>query len=133
MLIIIAVTAPLYAGDPLNMNPFKRLKPPSTEMWLGTDDLGRDVFARTMFGARISLIVGITAAVCAVLCGLLIGVVAGYVRRFDNVMRVTDGLMSITTILLAIALISLTGPGIGILIVAMLFPKRQVLRAWFDR
>lgn len=124
LLIILALAAPLYAGDPVNMDPFKRLQPPSAEMWFGTDNLGRDVFARTIFGARISLVVGLISAACAALAGLLIGVIAGYSRSFDNVvMRVMDGLMSIPTILLAIALISLTGPGIGILITAIAIPE----------
>ncbi|MER8724844.1 ABC transporter permease [Mesorhizobium sp. M1027] len=124
LLIVLALAAPLYAGDPLNMDPFKRLQPPSAEMWFGTDNLGRDVFARTMFGARISLLVGLTAAAGATLGGLLIGVLAGFNRIFDNiVMRVMDGLMSIPTILLAIALISLTAHGIGILIVAITIPQ----------
>ncbi|MCF6115231.1 MAG: ABC transporter permease [Mesorhizobium sp.] len=124
LLIILALAAPLYAGDPLNMDPFKRLQPPSAEMWFGTDNLGRDVFTRTIYGARISLLVGLAAAAGAALGGLLIGVIAGYVRGFDNIaMRVMDGLMSIPTILLAIALISLTGPGIGILIVAIAIPE----------
>ncbi|MER9128116.1 ABC transporter permease [Mesorhizobium sp. M0959] len=124
LLIILALAAPLYAGDPVNMDPFKRLQPPSAEMWFGSDNLGRDVFARTIFGARISLLVGLLSAASAALAGLLIGVVAGYSRSFDNVvMRVMDGLMSIPTILLAIALISLTGPGIGILIVAIAIPE----------
>ncbi|MER9254446.1 ABC transporter permease [Mesorhizobium sp. M0598] len=124
LLIILALVAPLYAGDPVTMDPFKRLQPPSAEIWFGTDNLGRDVFARTIFGARISLIVGLLSAACAALAGLLIGIIAGYSRSFDNVvMRVMDGLMSIPTILLAIALISLTGPGIGILIVAITIPE----------
>ncbi|UVK49980.1 ABC transporter permease (plasmid) [Mesorhizobium sp. AR02] len=124
LLIILALAAPLYAGDPVNMDPFKRLQPPSAEMWLGSDNLGRDVFARTIFGARISLMVGLLSAACAALAGALIGVIAGYSRSFDNiVMRVMDGLMSIPTILLAIALISLTGPGIAILIVAIAIPE----------
>ncbi|MES0200724.1 ABC transporter permease [Mesorhizobium sp. M0011] len=124
LLIILALAAPLYAGDPVNMDPFKRLQPSSAEMWFGSDNLGRDVFARTIFGARISLRVGLMSAVCAALGGLLIGVIAGYSRCFDNVvMRVMDGLMSIPTILLAIALISLTGPAIGILIVAIAIPE----------
>lgn len=122
--IVLALAAPLYAGDPVNMDPYTRLQPPSAEMWFGTDNLGRDVFARTIFGARISLIVGLISAACATLAGLLIGVVAGYVRSFDNViMRLMDALMSIPTILLAIALIALTGPGIGILIVAITIPQ----------
>ncbi|MER9151838.1 ABC transporter permease [Mesorhizobium opportunistum] len=124
LLIILALAAPLYAGDPVNMDPFKRLQPSSAEMWFGSDNLGRDVFARTIFGARVSLLVGLLSAATAALAGLLIGVVAGYSRSFDNVvMRVMDGLMSIPTILLAIALISLTGPGIGILIVAIAIPE----------
>ncbi|MER8868155.1 ABC transporter permease [Mesorhizobium sp. M0751] len=124
LLIILALLAPHYAGDPVNMDPFKRLQPPSAEMWFGSDNLGRDVFARTIFGARISLMVGLLSAACAALAGLLIGVVAGYSRGFDNIiMRVMDGLMSIPTVLLAIALISLTGPGIGILIVAIAIPE----------
>lgn len=124
LLIILAFAAPLYAGDPVLIDPFKRLQPPSAEMWFGSDNLGRDVFARTICGARISLMVGLISAACAALAGLLIGVVAGYSRSFDNVvMRVMDGLMSIPTILLAIALISLTGPGIGILIVAIAIPE----------
>ncbi|RWQ46228.1 ABC transporter permease [Mesorhizobium sp.] len=124
LLIVLALAAPLYAGDPVNMDPFKRLQPPSAEIWFGNDNLGRDVFARTIFGARISLLVGLLSAASAAVAGLLIGVVAGYSRSFDNVvMRVMDGLMSIPTILLAIALISLTGPGIGILIVAITIPE----------
>ncbi|TIL64216.1 ABC transporter permease [Mesorhizobium sp.] len=124
LLTLLALAAPLYADDPVNMNPFKRLQPPSAEMWFGSDNLGRDVFARTIFGARISLLVGLLSAAIAAMVGLLIGVIAGYNRSFDNVvMRVMDGLMSIPTILLAIALISLTGPGIGILIVAIAIPE----------
>ncbi|WP_085043785.1 ABC transporter permease [Ensifer aridi] len=124
VLIILALAAPLYAGDPSNMDPFIRLQPPSAEWWFGTDNLGRDVFARTIFGARISLMVGLMSAACAVAGGLLIGIIAGYSRSVDNVvMRIMDGLMSIPTILLAIALISLTGPGIGILVAAITIPQ----------
>ncbi|MER9696311.1 ABC transporter permease [Mesorhizobium sp. M0179] len=120
LMIVLALAAPLYVGDPLNMDPFKRLQPASAEMWFGSDNLGRDVFARTMFGARISLMVGLISAAGAALGGLLIGVLAGYSRGFDSIaMRVMDGLMSIPTVLLAIALISLTGPGVGILIFAI--------------
>lgn len=120
LLIVLAITASLYAGDPVNLNPFKRLKPPSSEMWFGADHLGRDVFARTIFGARVSLLVGLVSSTFVSLVGLLIGLIAGYSRSVDNVvMRIMDGLMSIPTILLAIALISLTGPGVGIVIVAI--------------
>ncbi|MEX2746098.1 ABC transporter permease [Rhizobium mongolense] len=124
LLMVLALAAPLYAGDPVNMDPFKRLQPPSAQMWFGSDNLGRDAFARTIFGARISLIVGLMSAACAIAGGLLIGIIAGYNRSFDNViMRIMDGLMAIPTILLAIALISLTGSGLGILIVAITIPE----------
>ncbi|QRM32203.1 ABC transporter permease [Microvirga sp. VF16] len=124
LLVLLALAAPIYAGDPLNIDPFVRLQRPSAEHWFGTDNLGRDVFARTIYGARISLMVGLISALLAIGAGLLIGVVAGYIRSFDNlIMRAMDALMSIPTILLAIALISLTGPGIGILIVAVALPQ----------
>lgn len=120
LLSTLTLCAPFYAGDPLNMDPLKRLRPPSAEMWFGSDNLGRDVFARTIFGARISLAVGLMSAASAAVCGLLIGVIAGYVRWLDNViMRMMDCLMSIPTILLAIALIFLMGPGVGILVIAI--------------
>ncbi|AUW47449.1 ABC transporter permease [Rhizobium leguminosarum] len=124
ILIALTLAAPLYAGDPLKMDPFVRLHPPSADYWLGTDNLGRDVFARTIYGARISLTVGLISALVAAFAGLLIGVIAGYIRSFDNIiMRVMDALMSIPTFLLAIALISLTGTGIGILIIAIAIPQ----------
>jgi peptide/nickel transport system permease protein len=124
LLILLAVLAPFYAGDPASLDPYSRLRPPSSDHWFGADNLGRDVFARTIFGARISLIVGLMVALLAVIAGLTIGVVAGYVRSFDNaMMRFMDALMSIPTILLAIALISLTGPGLGMLVFAIALPE----------
>lgn len=124
LLILAALLAPFYAGDPGRMDPFARLQPPSSDHWLGADNLGRDVLVRTIYGARISLMVGLASALVAALAGLMIGIVAGYVRAVDNlVMRFMDALMSIPTILLAIALISLTGSGIGILVFAIALPE----------
>ncbi|WP_031248264.1 ABC transporter permease [Mesorhizobium sp. LNHC229A00] len=124
LLILLALLAPFYAGDPGKMDPFARLQPPSSDHWLGADNLGRDVLVRTIYGARISLLVGLTSALIAALAGLMIGVVAGYIRAVDNlVMRFMDALMSIPAILLAIALISLTGSGIGILVLAIALPE----------
>lgn len=124
ILIFLALLAPFYAGDPGKMDPFARLKPPSGDHWLGADNLGRDVLVRTIYGARISLLVGLASALVAALAGLMVGIVAGYIRAFDNiVMRFMDALMSIPTILLAIALISLTGSGIGILVLAIAIPE----------
>ena len=123
-MIVATITAPLYAGDPLLMDPARRLQPPSAELWFGTDSLGRDIFARTVFGARISLLVGFAVSLGAVSGGLVIGLAAGYLRRFDAaLMRVMDGLMSIPSILLAIAFVSLTHAGVGIVIVAIVIPE----------
>ncbi|SCB56001.1 peptide/nickel transport system permease protein [Bradyrhizobium shewense] len=124
LVIVMALFAPMYVRDPMNMDPFKTLQPPSAAMWFGTDNLGRDVFARTVFGARLSLTVGLMVVASTALSGLLIGVIAGYHRGFDSIiMRVMDGLMSIPTILLAMALVSLAGSGLSILIVAITIPQ----------
>jgi peptide/nickel transport system permease protein len=121
---LIAVLAPFIAGDPRFINPVDRLKPPSAEYYFGTDHLGRDVFARSVYGARISLVVGVVVALLSVIIGLAIGLAAGYVRRLDNiVMRMMDGLMAIPAILLAIALVSLNQASVGIVIVAITIPE----------
>jgi peptide/nickel transport system permease protein len=101
-----------------------RIKPPSADMWFGTDPLGRDIFARSVWGGRISLSVGVAVAVIAVGFGLVLGLLAGYIRVLDAIiMRVMDGLMAIPGILLAIALISLTGATLFTVIVAITIPE----------
>ncbi len=121
---LLALLAPGFAGDPLSMTPAQRLRPPSAEFWFGTDHLGRDIFARTLYGARISLLVGLSVAAFSIVVGLVIGLLAGYYRRVDAVvMRLMDGLMSIPAILLAIALVALTRAGIFIVIVAITIPE----------
>lgn len=121
---LIALIGPFFAGDPLALSPTTRLKPPSAEWLLGTDFLGRDVFARVVNGARISLVIGLSVAGVAIGLGLFIGLVAGYMRAFDAViMRVMDGLMSIPAILLAIALISLSGANLTTVIIAIVIPE----------
>ena len=62
LMVLLALAAPLFAGNPLAMDPMHRLRPPSSLHWFGSDNLGRDVFARTVFGARISLLLGVTVA-----------------------------------------------------------------------
>jgi peptide/nickel transport system permease protein len=124
LMIVLACAAPLFAGNPNVMNPMIRLASPSAQHWFGTDNLGRDVFARTVYGAQVSLAIGFSVAILAVGFGMLIGLAAGYYRRFDAiVMRVMDGLMSIPAILLAIALVALTRGGVLIVIVAILLPE----------
>ena len=121
---VIAAIAPLIAGDPRLMSPVNRLQPPSAQFWFGTDGLGRDIFSRCVYGARISLIVGISVASVSVVVGLAIGLIAGYIRRLDNViMRGMDGLIAIPAILLAIAMVSLNRATVGIVIVAIVIPE----------
>ncbi|MFM7704480.1 MAG: ABC transporter permease [Rubrivivax sp.] len=121
---VAALLAPWITADPLLLSPVDRLKAPSAEHWLGTDSLGRDVFARLVHGARISLLVGLAVAVIAVVCGAVIGLAAGYFSRLDAVvMRVMDGLMAIPAILLAIALVALLGGSVKVVIVAIAIPE----------
>jgi peptide/nickel transport system permease protein len=110
MMAAMAVFAPYLATiDPQALSPIRRLRWPSAQYWFGTDMLGRDVYSRTVYGARVSLIVGISVALFATTIGLLIGVVAGFTRWVDTiVMRIMDGLMSIPSVLIAIALMALT-------------------------
>ncbi len=117
----IAVLAP-YLGtvDPQALSPINRLKWPSAEHWFGTDMLGRDVYSRTIYGARISLTVGISVALASTALGLVIGLVTGFSRWTDAiVMRIMDGLMSIPSILIAIALMALTRASLGNVVFAI--------------
>src|SRR5246500_453614 len=110
LMAFMAIFAP-YLGtvDPQALSPIRRLRWPSAQYWFGTDMLGRDVYSRTIYGARISLTVGISVALLASGIGLLIGLVTGFSRWTDAiVMRIMDGLMSIPAILIAIALMALT-------------------------
>ena len=119
-----AIMAPYVTRDPILLEPINRLKAPSAEFWMGTDSLGRDVFARTVHGARISLLVGLTVAIISVLSGLVIGLLAGYFNRVDAVvMRVMDGVMAIPAILLAIALVALLGASVKVVIIAIAIPE----------
>jgi peptide/nickel transport system permease protein len=139
MMIVIGVGAPfLGTVDPSDINPTFRNKVPGTEQtirradgstvtyrhWMGTDSLGRDVYSRVLYGARISLLVGVAAASISVTIGLVIGLLAGYLRWLDGlVMRFMDGLMAIPAILLALAVVSLFRAGILAVIVAIVVPE----------
>ncbi len=109
---VIAILCPLLAPyDPTYIDPIKRLKPPSRVNWLGTDDLGRDTFSRLLFGARISLFVGITVMGLATVLGAGLGLISAYFRAIDSyIMRVLDGLMAFPSILLAVAIMASLGP-----------------------
>src|SRR3954466_6852746 len=129
LIALLAVAAPLVAGDALTMRPAERLRVPSAvnwlrPQWLGPDNLGRDVYSRTVYGARVSLFVGLSVAAFSVVLGLAIGLLSGYFRRVDAVvMRLMDGLMAIPAILLAIALVALTRASVMTVIVAITIPE----------
>ena len=124
VMFLAAIFAPFLATDPLELAPWVRLKPPGEFGWFGTDHLGRDVFARTIYGARISLSVGLFVALVSTAAGLFIGLLAGYVRIVDTVvMRIMDGLMAIPGILFAIALMALVGSSVQNVIIAISVPE----------
>jgi peptide/nickel transport system permease protein len=137
---MVAVLAPILAtSSPAEIDPTARNRRPGAERvatsdggarnvrhyWMGTDTLGRDVYSRVVYGARVSLIVGVSVAVLSAVIGLAIGMVSGYVRGLDGlVMRIMDGLMAIPAILLAIALVSLSrGAGLRTVILAIVIPE----------
>jgi len=138
-MIAIALAAPwLGTKNPAEINPTLRNRTPGFEQTIrqddgsarsftyrmGTDSLGRDIYSRVIYGARISLIIGASVAFLSVALGLVIGLIAGYIRWLDAiVMRLMDGLMAIPAILLAIALVSLFRAGLASVIVAIVVPE----------
>lgn len=110
LLLVLSVAAPWIAElrgiDPAATDLFKRFEPPSAEHWLGTDDLGRDLFQRLLDGGRVSLLVGIAGAFLSAIVGAAIGVVAGYLGgRLDSLlMRFTDGVIALPLLPLLIVL-----------------------------
>jgi peptide/nickel transport system permease protein len=139
VVVLLALLAPvLGTTDPARIDPVARNKRPGAETsartadgrataqtaWMGTDSLGRDVYSRVVYGARVSLVVGVVVALTSALLGLVIGVLAGYVRWLDGiVMRIMDGLMSIPAILLAIGLVSLSRASLRTVILAIVIPE----------
>ncbi|WP_372612716.1 ABC transporter permease [Aquicoccus sp.] len=125
LIVLSALFAPwVVPHDPVRLTPSERLKPPSEINWLGTDAYGRDLLSRIIYGGRISLVVGLGAAVFAVISGLILGLLAGYIRWLDSIlMRMVDGLMAIPNILLAIAIVSLWGAGIWTVLIAITIPE----------
>jgi peptide/nickel transport system permease protein len=121
LIVLMGLLAPYLATvDPTALAPVQRTRAPSAEHWFGTDMLGRDIYSRVVYGARVSLTVGFSVAIIASAVGLAIGLVSGFVRWADGiVMRVMDGLMSIPPILLAIALMALTRGSVGNVILAI--------------
>ncbi len=120
---LFAVFAPWIAPqDPAHINLPARLAGPSAAHWFGTDELGRDILSRVIFGARISMLVGASVVALSLLLGLIVGSIAGYyggrIDRFVNVV-VMNAFLSFPGILLAIAFVAFLGPGIFNLILAL--------------
>jgi peptide/nickel transport system permease protein len=124
-IVVAAVFAPLMGTvDPTALAPAKRLAAGSAEHWLGTDHLGRDVWSRMVYRARVSVTVGVSVAVLSIVVGLFVGLFTGFIRWLDPiVMRVMDGLMAIPGILLAIALVSVSGASMITVIFAITVPE----------
>ena len=136
---IVGMAAPwLGTVSPSEINPTIRNRVPGFEQtirnddgttrtyahWMGTDSLGRDIYSRVVYGARISLVIGSTVSMIGVAVGLLVGLFAGYFRWLDGpIMRIMDGVMAIPAILLALALMSLFRAGLMSVIVAILVPE----------
>ncbi|MFM8989451.1 MAG: ABC transporter permease [Alphaproteobacteria bacterium] len=131
-----ALLAPWVAGsDPLEQDIIAKLRPPSGEHWFGTDEFGRDVYARLVWGARISLSVSISAISLALVVGGTIGLVSGYVGgRFDMlVMQAMDVILSFPALILGLIIVALLGPSQTNLIVAIaltaMAPFARIARA----
>ena len=120
VLLVLSIAGPLIAQlrgvDPAATDLFKRFEPPSAEHWLGTDDLGRDLFQRLLDGGRVSLLVGIAGAFLSAIVGAAVGVVAGYLGgRLDRIlMRFTDGVISLPLLPLLIVLAAIDPAKLGI-------------------
>jgi peptide/nickel transport system permease protein len=124
-MLAVGVFAPLWwTGDPLQMKPAQRLQQPSSSRWFGSDHFGRDVYTRTVYGARVSLTVGASVALVSLALGTTLGLVIGFYRRLDTVMmRVMDGLMAIPAILLALALMAMMRGSVRNVIIALVIPE----------
>ena len=120
--ILLAIFAPLLAKEAINdQSPGDRLMPPSKEYWLGTDDFGRDILSRIIYGARISLWVGFSSVVGSVVVGSILGIIAGYYGRWVDMIisRFFDIMLAFPSILLAIAIVAVLGPSLRNALIAI--------------
>jgi peptide/nickel transport system permease protein len=129
LLFLMAIFAPVLApGDPVRQHPQQRLAPPSAVYPLGTDEFGRDLLSRLIYGSRVSLQVAFGSIAFAVLVGVTLGLVGGYFRRGweTATMRLMDVLLAFPPILLAIAVVAFLGPGVWnlIIVIGILYTPR---------
>jgi peptide/nickel transport system permease protein len=121
LVVLVALAAPLLTSiDPQFVQPEQRLAPPGPLHPAGTDNFGRDLFSRTVYGARVSLIVGVLVAGLATVLGTALGLIAGYYPRVDGLlMRVMDSLMAFPGIVLAVAIMAAVGPQVSNVVIAL--------------
>nr|WP_019121879.1 nickel transporter permease [Brevibacillus massiliensis] len=115
LFVLIGLLAPVLAPyDPTEQNLKINLQPPSSDHWLGTDDAGRDVFSRLLYGARISLTIGFFSVIGSLVIGGLLGLLAGYFGKWIDTLisRLFDMMLAFPSILLAIAIVAILGPGL---------------------
>lgn len=120
--IILAILAPYIAPQGMNeQNLSARLLPPSSQYWFGTDDFGRDIFSRIVYGARISLVVGFSSVVVSAIVGSILGIIAGFYGKWvDTVIsRLFDIMLAFPSILLAIAIVAILGPSLQNALIAI--------------
>ncbi|MEK1892581.1 MAG: ABC transporter permease [Rhizobium sp.] len=119
--VLLAALAPWIAPySPSKLSIVNRLKPPSELFWFGTDEFGRDVFSRTIYAGRLSLLVGAAVVVVSALIGVTLGLLAGFFEKLDTpIARLIDAMMAFPDILLAIALVAALGPSLTTVIVAL--------------
>ncbi len=121
-IVLMGTFAPIVSThDPFRQSLRKRMKPPSAEHWLGTDELGRDFYSRLVYGARISLFVGIVGTAAGVFCGTIVGLISGFFGGWIDtlVMRVIDIMYAFPGILLAILVVAVLGPSLFNLIIVL--------------
>jgi len=119
--VLVAVFAPVIGRwEPQLLDVKARLAPPTVAHWMGTDDVGRDVWSRVVYGTRLSMLVGGVVMLFSFVGGIVFGLLGGYYRPLDNVlMRIMDGFMAFPPIILAIALMASLGPSVVNVIVAL--------------
>jgi peptide/nickel transport system permease protein len=122
IVVVAAIAAPVLAPyDPTDQNILEKLRPPSMEHWLGTDSFGRDTLSRLIYGARISLIIGVVSTLAAMIIGTAIGMLAGWHGgRLDTVtMQAMDVLLAFPSLILGLILVAMLGPSMTNIIIAI--------------
>ncbi len=129
-IVLLALFAPLVAPySPTGMRVSQRLRPPSSTNWFGTDEFGRDVLSRIIYGGRASLGIGLAVVALSMTAGTILGLLSGYFRALDPIiMRIVDAMMSLPDILLAIFLVAVLGASAGnvVLALAIVYTPRVV-------